>query len=77
MVSNNQKWMITLWSAIVFILIANPFTFKLTNMLTSLVGLHTVDYKGCPTVFGFILHTVVFALIIRGMMGKDVPGIEN
>jgi hypothetical protein len=62
--TNYEKWFYTLYTTIIFILVSNPFTYKLVN---SLIG-NISDKKGCPTTFGFIVHSVVFTLILRGLM---------
>jgi hypothetical protein len=53
----------SLYSALIFFLVANPVTFRFTN---SLIG--GIAVNGCPTAFGFLLHTVVFFLISFGIM---------
>jgi hypothetical protein len=55
------------YSTLVFFLVANPETFKLTQRL--LGGVLTVASEGgCPTAYGFFLHSFVFFLILWGMM---------
>lgn len=55
------------YSTLVFFLVANPETFKLTQRL--LGGVLTVASEGgCPTAYGFFLHSLVFFLILWGMM---------
>jgi hypothetical protein len=62
--TNYEKWLYTLYTTIVFVLVSNPFTYKLVN---SILG-NICDKKGCPTPFGFIVHTIVFTLILRLIM---------
>lgn len=54
----NQKLMISVFSAVLFILVSLPATYNLTNSL----GLNTYS-MGCPTYNGLILHTFVFFLL--------------
>jgi len=54
------------YSALVFFLIANPETFKLTQMLFG--SLFTVANGGCPTPMGLFLHTGVFFFFLLGLM---------
>ena len=55
------------YSALVFFLVANPETFKLTQRLFG--GLITIASDGgCPTAYGFFIHTFLFFLILWGMM---------
>lgn len=76
---SRNKCVISVWSALVFLLIASPFMFRITDMIFSRAGLPTaqIGSKGaCPTLFGLLLHTVVFGLIVRGMMEVQLPGVE-
>ena len=60
-----QKLIISLMSALVFFIIANPDTFRLMRRI---FGSWVSGPNGCPTTPGLILHTVVFMLIVWGMM---------
>jgi hypothetical protein len=51
------------YSALLFFVIANPVTFRFVN---SLIG--GVAVGGCPTAFGFMLHTLVFFLASYAIM---------
>jgi hypothetical protein len=64
MASSSQKWNITIFSAFIFFLVVNPYTYKITNMIFSkLLGPIAID--GCPTMVGLLLHTVVYILLVR------------
>jgi len=67
MPSSSEKWNITLFSAVIFVLIVNPFTYQLTNSLFSGI-LGTIAVNGCPTIMGLILHTIVYILVVRYSM---------
>jgi hypothetical protein len=55
------------YSTLVFFLVANPETFKLTQRL--LGGFITMASEGgCPTAYGFFGHALLFFLILWGMM---------
>lgn len=71
--NESQKWMISLWSALLFLLIASPFMFKATGWIFSEVGLQT-QQGGCPNWWGLIIHAVVFAVLIRVLMLIPLPG---
>lgn len=60
-----QKFMISLMSALVFFIIANPDTFRL---MRSILGSWVASPTGCPTTTGLILHAIVFMFITWGMM---------
>jgi hypothetical protein len=65
--SNSMKWKITLFSALIFILIVNPYTYELTNSIFHRI-IGPVAVNGCPTAVGLILHTIVYILIVRYSM---------
>ena len=73
--SDKEKWIISVWSAAVFALIASPFMYKLTQAATGAVGFSTSN-EGCPNYWGLLLHSVVFLLIVRGMMAIKLPGVN-
>jgi hypothetical protein len=54
------------YSALVFFLIANPETFKVTQMLFG--SIITLANGGCPTPAGLFLHTGIFFLVLLGLM---------
>ena len=63
-----QKQAATLQAVLLFFIIANPFTYRLTNsLLGGLLG-RLSDPSGCPTSTGLIVHSVVFGLIVYGLM---------
>ena len=66
--SSYKKWEISLFSALIFILVIHPYTYILTqNLLGGLIG-KIADIHGCPTTLGLIIHTIVYILLIRGSM---------
>lgn len=65
--SASDKWRFTLYTTLVLVLLFNPWTYNLTNsLLSNLVG--TISNKGCPTILGFVIHVIVFTVIIRYIM---------
>jgi hypothetical protein len=55
------------YSTLVFFLIANPETFKLTQR--ALGGFITIaSESGCPTAYGFFGHSLLFFVVLWGMM---------
>ena len=71
MASSSEKWRITLFSAFLFLLVVNPYTYKLTHSLFSKV-LGPIAINGCPTIVGLILHTVVYILLVRYSMDLNL-----
>lgn len=65
---NQQKWKYTLITTVIFLIIANPFTYKLVHSLLKKF-VKVANSEGCPTIAGLLIHAVVFTLILRGIMG--------
>lgn len=67
-----EKFLISLMSALIFFVIANPQTFILMRRL---LGQWVAGPNGCPKFGGLVLHTVVFMLIVWGIMllKKEAP----
>ncbi len=61
--SEGLKFKYSLYSALAFFLVANPITFKFVNSLIAGVAVN-----GCPTAFGFMLHSIVFFGVLYGLM---------
>ena len=66
--SSSVKWQITLFSAFLFLLVVNPYTYKLTDRLLGGVVGKIADGNGCPTFVGLLIHTIVYILLVRGSM---------
>ena len=54
------------YSTLIFFLIANPETYKMTQSLFSFF--FNTSSGGCPTPFGLLLHTILFFFILLGLM---------
>ena len=66
--SSYMKWKISIFSAFIFILVINPYTYIFTqNLLGEFLG-KIAETNGCPTIRGLILHTIVYILLVRGSM---------
>jgi len=78
MPSDQQKWMISIISALLFYIIALPQTYEcLTNpIVESLTGIE-LEKKGKPTTFGVMIHAIVFLLIVRYMMESSSPSSSS
>lgn len=55
------------YSTLVFFLIANPETFKLTQRFFGRF-ITLASESGCPTAYGFFGHSLLFFLVLWGMM---------
>ena len=60
-----QKLLISIMSALVFFVIANPETFR---VMRRVFGSWVSSPTGCPSTGGLTLHTIVFMLVTWGMM---------
>lgn len=68
MASSYMKWKISIFSAFIFILVINPYTYIFTQkMLGGLLG-KIAETNGCPTMRGLMLHTIVYVLLVRFSM---------
>lgn len=64
-IDNTRKWMISLYSMVLFFLIANPLTYRVVNQLLGGIIGTISNQKGCPTTLGLVVHSIVFLLITR------------
>ena len=62
------------YSTLIFFLIANPETFKMTQSVFGFI-VRIADGGGCPTAIGFFIHTALFFLVLWAAMlfPQDIP----
>ena len=60
-----EKLITSIISGLTFFAIANPETFRL---MRSVFGSRIATPTGCPSTLGLLLHSVVFILVVWGMM---------
>jgi len=48
-----------------FFIVSNPMVYKLTDKVLGGVVGPLAHGSGCPTTLGLVVHTVVFALVVR------------
>lgn len=70
--TSSDKWRFTFYTVVIFLLVINPYTYILVNKILGKVIGKIADASGCPTTLGLIVHTVVFALIVRYTMDLDI-----
>jgi hypothetical protein len=71
--STSDKWRYTLMTTVIFLIVVNPMTYKLTNKLFSkFLGSVASPSSGCPSTIGILLHAVVFTLLLRYVMDLDI-----
>ncbi len=72
MTDSSKKWQISIFSAVIFIVVIHPSTYLFTQkVLGGLLG-KLADSSGCPTTRGLLLHTLVYILLIRGSMDLNL-----
>ena len=64
---SSDKWRFTLYTVVMLVVLFNHYAFLFVNSLLGSI-LPISDKKGCPTLAGFILHVIVFTLVLRFSM---------
>ena len=63
-ISTKKKVLISLFSAVLFIILSLPIVYEFTNNLfTKLANVQTLSAENCPTIEGIIIHGLVFAIL--------------
>lgn len=65
--SSADKWKYTLYTTIIFLLVANPYTYMIVHTFLGRF-VYIANKKGCPSWKGFLIHALVFTLILRAIM---------
>jgi uncharacterized membrane protein YwzB len=55
----------TIYGTLIYFFVSNPVTYKL---VASLFGNWVADSNGCPTDIGVFLHTIVYLMVLFGVM---------
>jgi|694.fasta_scaffold01802_20 hypothetical protein len=64
--NSEKKWSISMYSGLLFFILASPVLFRLVNKLTMNLGnINILNEDGYPNVVGLMLHSIVFILIVR------------
>jgi hypothetical protein len=71
--TSSNKWVLSVYSAVLFFIIASPFVFKLVNSITTVAGVN-IATDGCPNMYGLAVHALVFGLVVRVLMSLQLPG---
>ena len=71
-----EKFVTSLISGLTFFIIANPETFRLVRRV---LGPRIATPNGCPSTMGLLVHSLVFILVVWGMMNvkKQLPKIKE
>jgi len=72
MTTNEKKWVISAMSAVIFIILSSNEVFEFTNrILEPNFCIQTIQ-KNKPTWQGLLIQGIVFMLITRFLMDKDI-----
>ena len=64
--NSDKKWSISFYSGLLFFIIASPALFRIVNdLITRFGGVSILTPEGSPNIVGYLLHTIVFILIVR------------
>jgi hypothetical protein len=66
-----EKLIISIISGLVFFIVANPETFRIVR---AILGSWIATPTGCPSTLGLLVHTLVFILVVWGMMNIKKEG---
>ena len=69
-----KKFMISFVSGVIFFIVANPETFMLVRKM---LGKWVASESGCPTTLGLVLHSLVFLLVVWGIMSFKKEKLEG
>ena len=70
--SSYKKWQISIFSALIFILVIHPYTYLFTQKLLGGCFGKIADSSGCSTFLGLVIHTILYILLVRGSMDLDL-----
>ncbi len=66
-----EKLIISIISGLTFFVVANPETFRIVRRI---LGSWISTPTGCPSTLGLLVHTLVFILVVWGMMNIKKEG---
>ena len=66
-----EKLIISIISGLTFFIVANPETFRIVR---AILGSWISTPTGCPSTLGLLVHTLVFILVVWGMMNIKKEG---
>jgi hypothetical protein len=72
--TSSDKWTVAFTSGLLFLLLASPYTYTLTDRLSEKLGADLSNPKGCPNVGGLLVHAAIYMVIIRLLMNKSNNG---
>jgi len=67
----DRKIQYALITALAYIVLSYPQTYKITNSLANTVNLSTSNSAGCPTFSGLVLHGAVAGGIVYALLAQN------
>lgn len=63
--TSGHKWWAAVVLGLIFALLSSPVAYQISETVVSTVGLHTVNSSGVPNLFGLVVQTAIFVLVVR------------
>ena len=70
--SSYKKWQISIFSALIFIIVINPYTYILIQKLLDGCFGKIADTNGYTKILVLIIQTILYILLVRGSMDLDL-----
>jgi hypothetical protein len=64
-----QKWWTSVLLGMLFAIVSSSFCYGITNWATNKCGGISTSKSGGPTLVGLLIHTVIFILLVRIVLG--------
>ena len=75
MLLRDPKVMASLQAALLFLIVANPATYRLVQMIFGRLFKVANATTGCPSAAGLFMHAMVFGLLSYGLMMLKRPAV--
>ena len=75
MLLRDPKVMASIQAALLFLIVANPATYRLVQMIFGRLFKVANATTGCPSAMGLVLHALVFGLLSYGLMMLKRPAV--
>lgn len=70
--NNLEKWKFSLIGTFLVLILFNNTVFKLTQKFFGNIISKISNKEGCPTTFGYLLHAIVFTILVRYSMEMNI-----
>lgn len=78
--TNLQKWIIAGWAGILYIVLSNKVIYSISNELSMFISYNKLSLfymNDIPHPVQILLHTIVFGLVVRGVLELDLQKMAN